>query len=80
MWNPSEKQAKQAFEYGSKSQLNYSKMNEMGKRAFWQYGRDKGIFNLNTLSEKAKAEYSKYVTDDMPYASKNPMERATLAR
>jgi hypothetical protein len=80
MWNPSEKEAKNAFEYGSKSPKHYNQLNEMGKRAFWQYGRDKGIFNLNTLSEKAKAEYLKYITDDMPYASENPMERATLAR
>jgi hypothetical protein len=80
MWNPSEKEAKKAFEYGSKSPGHYNQLNEMGKRAFWQYGRDKGIFNLDTLSEKAKAEYLKYITDDMPYASENPMERATLAR
>ena len=80
MWNPSEKEAKKAFDYASKSLSNYNKLNEMGKRAFWQYGRDKGIFNLNTLGVNAKGEYSKYVTDDMPYASKNPMERATLAR
>jgi hypothetical protein len=80
MWNPSEKEAKKAFDYASKSPDNYNKMNEMGKRAFWQYGKGKGVFNLSTLGEKAKGEYSKYVSDDMPYASDNPMERATLAR
>jgi hypothetical protein len=80
MWNPSEKEAKKAFDYASKSPDNYNKMNEAGKRAFWQYGKSKGIFNLNTLGAKAKAEYSKYITDDMPYASDNPIERATLAR
>jgi hypothetical protein len=80
MWNPSEKEAKKAFDYAGKSPDNYNKLNEMGKRAFWQYGKSKGIFNLNTLGEKAKGEYSKYVTDDIPYASDDPMERATLAR
>jgi hypothetical protein len=80
MWNPSEEEAKKAFDYASKSPDNYNKLNEMGKRAFWQYGKSKGIFNLNTLGNTAKAEYSKYVTDDIPYASDNPMERATLAR
>jgi hypothetical protein len=80
MWNPSEKEAKQAFDYAGKSPENYNKLNEIGKRAFWQYGKSKGIFNLNTLGPKSKIEYSKYVTDDIPYASDNPMERATLAR
>jgi hypothetical protein len=80
MWNPSEKEAKKAFDYASKSPDNYNKLNEIGKRAFWNYGKSKGIFNLNTLGDKAKGEYSKYVTDDIPYASDNPIERATLAR
>jgi hypothetical protein len=80
MWNPSEKEAKKAFDYAGKSPDNYNKLNEMGKRAFWNYGKSKGIFNLNTLGDKAKGEYSKYVTDDIPYASENPIERATLAR
>jgi hypothetical protein len=80
MWNPSEKEAKKAFDYAGKSPDNYNKLNEMGKRAFWNYGKSKGIFNLNTLGDKAKGEYSKYVTDDIPYASDDPMERATLAR
>jgi hypothetical protein len=80
MWNPSEKEAKKAFDYASKSPDNYNKLNEPGKRAFWQYGKSKGIFNANTLGAKSKIEYSKYVTDDMPYASDNPIERATLAR
>jgi hypothetical protein len=81
MWNPSEKQAKEAFDYGNDPNPdNYNSMNEIGKRAFWQYGKSKGIFNINTLGPKSKAEYLKYVTDDIPYASDDPMERATLAR
>jgi hypothetical protein len=80
MWNPSEKEAKKAFDYASKSPDNYNKLNEIGKRAFWQYGKSKGIFSLNTLGDKAKGEYSQYTTDDIPYASDNPIERATLAR
>lgn len=80
---PTRAQAKQAFEAMSKDPNIYEKMNDEGKRAAWEYGRDNGFFDRNRLNAQAQGEYDKYVKTDWvryaPEVSKSNMPEALKA-
>jgi hypothetical protein len=71
---PTKAQAKQAFEAMSKDPNIYFKMNEEGKRAAWEYGRDMGYFDRERLNDTAKAEFDKYAGQYVKYANEPTKE------
>jgi hypothetical protein len=57
---PTAAQLKEAFDYASSDPNNYFNMNDEGKKAFWQYGKDNGLISRGNLSTQAQTEWDKY--------------------
>jgi hypothetical protein len=63
---PTQEEAKLIYDAIKKNGKYYDRLNDTGKKAYWQYMNDQQLIKIDKLNDKGKAEYQKYVDINKP--------------
>jgi transcriptional regulator CtsR len=63
---PTQEEAKLIYDAIKKNGKYYDRLNDTGKKAYWQYMNDQRLIKIDKLNDKGKAEYQKYVDINKP--------------
>jgi hypothetical protein len=63
---PNQDEAKTIYNAIKKNGKLYDRLNEEGKKAYWQYSADRKLVSIDKLNDAGKAEYQKYVNPSQP--------------
>jgi hypothetical protein len=63
---PNQDEAKTIYNAIKKNGKLYDRLNEEGKKAYWQYSADRKLVSIDQLNDSGKAEYQRYVNPNKP--------------